>query len=133
MNPAAIPAIQALNQRFFVEFPLEAAHELETLPAADIARTFATHPPSAVLRPWQRLTPDIAGDHVRIGLAGEPGLDEGPGQGTAERAVAAGTGVEMKKRRHGRSSLRRQATRLAGCTEDGLPPVVAPTSFSSGL
>lgn len=60
MSDAARGAIQALNQRFFLEFPLEAAHELETLPAAEIARTFAAHAPSAVLRPWQRLTPDIA-------------------------------------------------------------------------
>ncbi|MGH8663784.1 MAG: magnesium transporter [Burkholderiales bacterium] len=60
MSAAATSAIRALNQRFFVEFPLEAAHELETLPAAEIARTFAAHPPSAVLRPWQRFTPDIA-------------------------------------------------------------------------
>jgi magnesium transporter len=60
VNGSARGAIQALNQRFFVEFPLEAARELETLPAAEIAQTLAAHAPGAVLRPWQRLTPDIA-------------------------------------------------------------------------
>jgi magnesium transporter len=60
MSAGAHSAIQALNQRFFLDFPLEAARELETLPAAEIARTFAAHAPAAVLRPWQRLTPDIA-------------------------------------------------------------------------
>ncbi len=60
MSVAVDSAIQALNQRFFLDFPLEAARELETLPPAEIARTFARHAPSAVLRPWQRLTPDIA-------------------------------------------------------------------------
>jgi magnesium transporter len=60
MSAAASAAMRALNQRFFVEFPLEAARELETLPADEIARAFAAHPPGAVLRPWQRFTPDIA-------------------------------------------------------------------------
>ena len=60
MSAAGDSVIQALDQRFFLDFPLEAARELETLPAGEIARTFARHAPSAVLRPWQRLTPDIA-------------------------------------------------------------------------
>lgn len=60
MSAPASAAMQALNRRFFVDFPLEAARELERLPAAEIARAFALHPPSAVLRPWQRFTPDIA-------------------------------------------------------------------------
>ena len=53
-------ATRALNQRFFLDFPLEAARELETLPPEEIAAALAAHAPPVALRPWQRLTPDVA-------------------------------------------------------------------------
>jgi magnesium transporter len=66
MSPAANSAVQALNERFFIEFPLEAARELETLPVEEIAQTLIAHSPAASLRTWQRLTPDIAASVLRL-------------------------------------------------------------------
>jgi magnesium transporter len=60
MNAAAASAIQALNERYLADFPLEAARELETLPPSEIAQTLSTHTPRAALRAWQRMTPDVA-------------------------------------------------------------------------
>jgi len=60
MNAHAQSAVAALNQRYFLDFPQEAARELENMPVADIAEILSSHPQRAVVRPWQRLTPDIA-------------------------------------------------------------------------
>lgn len=53
-------AIAALNQRYFLDFPQEAARQLEHLSPAEIGELLSSHPPHAAARPWQRLTPDIA-------------------------------------------------------------------------
>jgi magnesium transporter len=65
MSEAAASAIHALNERYLADFPLEAARELETLPAAEIAQTLGVHTPRAALRTWQRLTPDVAAAVLR--------------------------------------------------------------------
>jgi magnesium transporter len=57
--------MQALNERYLADFPLEAARELETLPAAEIAHTLNLHTPRAALRAWQRMTPDVAAAVLR--------------------------------------------------------------------
>ena len=57
---SAQDAITALNQRYFLDFPQEAARQLENLSPAQISELLAKYPPHAALRPWQRLTPDIA-------------------------------------------------------------------------
>ncbi len=56
----ALPAIAALNQRFLVDYPHEAARELEAMTIADAAELLAAQPPRAVVRAWQALMPDIA-------------------------------------------------------------------------
>jgi magnesium transporter len=56
----ALPAVQALNQRFFLDFPLEAAHRLEAMPATEAAELLATQPDHAAIGVWQYLAPDIA-------------------------------------------------------------------------
>lgn len=69
---SAQTAIAALNQRYFLDFPQEAARQLETLPPAEIGELLARYPVHAVVRPWQRLTPDVARavlDHVDARLA----------------------------------------------------------------
>ncbi|MCC6533455.1 MAG: magnesium transporter [Burkholderiales bacterium] len=60
MNALAAAAALALDRRYFADFPHEAARQLESLPAGEIAAVLASHPVSAAVRPWQRLAPDIA-------------------------------------------------------------------------
>jgi magnesium transporter len=60
MNVEALPAAVALNRRYLLDFPHEAARRLEAMPAADIAELLATHPPHAVVRAWSALSADIA-------------------------------------------------------------------------
>jgi magnesium transporter len=60
MSAAAQPALDALTQRYFADFPHEAARQLEALPAEDIAGILTAHPGRAAVRTWQRLAPDIA-------------------------------------------------------------------------
>jgi magnesium transporter len=60
MTGDALPAMVALNQRYLMDFPHEAARQLEAMPARDIADLLALQPPHAVVRAWQSLTPDIA-------------------------------------------------------------------------
>jgi magnesium transporter len=50
----------ALNERFLLDYPREAARELEALPAADGAALLAAAAPRAAVRAWQALTPDVA-------------------------------------------------------------------------
>jgi magnesium transporter len=60
MSDDALPAAAALNQRYLLDYPHEAARQLETEPADRIARILEGLPPHAVVRTWQSLTPDIA-------------------------------------------------------------------------
>jgi magnesium transporter len=67
MTAPAQAAISALNQRYFLDFPQDAARQLESMPAAEIGELLASYPPYAVVRPWQRMAPDTARavlDHV---------------------------------------------------------------------
>lgn len=57
---AALPAVTALTQRYFADFPHEAARHLELLAPEAIAAILAAQPPHHAVRPWQRLAPDIA-------------------------------------------------------------------------
>ena len=60
MSVSAQAAIIALNQRYFLDFPQEAARHLEELAPAQIGELLMRYPPHAAVRPWQRLTPDVA-------------------------------------------------------------------------
>lgn len=60
MSVAALPAVLALNQRFLLDFPHEAARRLEAISAPEAAELLAAQPPHAVVRAWQLLAPDIA-------------------------------------------------------------------------
>lgn len=55
-----LPAVAALNQRFLLDFPHEAARELEAIPADEAAGLLAGLPPRAVVRAWEALSPDVA-------------------------------------------------------------------------
>ena len=55
-------AESALTQRYLLDFPLEAARELESMQAAQAAALLAAQPVHAALRAWQALAPDVARD-----------------------------------------------------------------------
>ena len=72
MTSGALPAVLALNQRYLLDFPHEAARRLEGLPPDDIAELLSAQPPHAVVRAWQFLAPDIAQivlDRLPVSLA----------------------------------------------------------------
>jgi len=60
MTADALPAVIALNQRYLLDFPHEAARRLETMAAQDVGELFSVQPPHAVVRAWEALAPDVA-------------------------------------------------------------------------
>lgn len=58
---SSLPAVLALNRRYFLDYPHEAARQLESLPPQEIADLLAGQAPHAVVRAWQLLAPDVAG------------------------------------------------------------------------
>jgi hypothetical protein len=60
MSAEATGAVAALNERFLLDFPHEAAREIEAMPAEDAAEVLAAAPARAVVRAWQALAPDVA-------------------------------------------------------------------------
>ena len=60
MTADARPAIVALNRRYLLDFPHEAARRLESMPPVEVAELLGAQPPHAVVRTWQALTPDVA-------------------------------------------------------------------------
>lgn len=68
----AASAVAALNRRFLLDYPHEAARRLEAMPVADAAELLATQPPHAAVRAWQALAADVARavlEHVPDALA----------------------------------------------------------------
>jgi magnesium transporter len=60
MSADAAPAVAALTQRFLLDFPGEAARELESMPANEAAALLAPHVLRAVVRAWEALAADFA-------------------------------------------------------------------------
>jgi magnesium transporter len=60
MNAEAASAVAALNQRYLLDYPHEAARQLEAMPPEDVAELLAVPAPHAAARAWQVLAPDIA-------------------------------------------------------------------------
>jgi len=60
MSEEALPAVRALNQRFLLDYPHEAARRLETVSPREIGALLSMQPPHAVVRAWQLLAPDVA-------------------------------------------------------------------------
>ena len=66
MAAEALPAVAALNQRFLLDFPGEAARELEAMPPEDAAQVLAAHAPRAVVCAWEALAPDVAREVLEL-------------------------------------------------------------------
>ena len=60
MSAEAAPAVVALNQRYLLDYPHEAARQLETMPPAEAAELLVLPAPHAAARTWQALAPDVA-------------------------------------------------------------------------
>ena len=60
MAADTLPVVVALNQRYLLDFPHEAARRLEAMPPAEIGELIAAQPPHAVVRAWAALAPDVA-------------------------------------------------------------------------
>jgi magnesium transporter len=56
-----VSVVVALNQRFLLDYPHEAARELESLPAAEAAAVLGEQPRPVVVRAWEVLAADVAG------------------------------------------------------------------------
>jgi magnesium transporter len=56
----ALSAVHALNHRFLLDYPQEAARNLETMPSASIVALLADQPTHIATRVWQALVPDVA-------------------------------------------------------------------------
>ena len=60
MTAEALPAIAALNRRFLLDYPHEAARRLEAMSTIDAATLLAAQPVHAAVRTWQALAADVA-------------------------------------------------------------------------
>ncbi len=60
MTTEALPAVAALNRRFLIDYPHEAARRLEAMSPADAAMLLAAQPVHAAVRTWQALGSDAA-------------------------------------------------------------------------
>lgn len=59
MNAGASTAVEALNLRYLLDYPREAAHHIETMPAEEVSAMLATQPLHAVVPVWHNLASDI--------------------------------------------------------------------------
>jgi magnesium transporter len=59
MNAGAITAIEALNLRYLLDYPREAARHIETMPADEVSAMLATQPLHAVVPVWHNLANDV--------------------------------------------------------------------------
>lgn len=60
MSADAIAATAALGRRYLLDYPREAARQLEKIPAAEAAALLATQPTNVVLPVWQAFSHDVA-------------------------------------------------------------------------
>jgi len=63
---SADAAVSALSQKFLLDYPGEAARELEAMPVEDAAALLATHAPRAAVRAWEALAPDVAREVLEL-------------------------------------------------------------------
>lgn len=64
MNDPATAAIAALDRRFLLDYPWEAARRIESLEPADVLPALAAQNPATLLEAWRRLAPGVAADLI---------------------------------------------------------------------
>ncbi len=60
MSVEVLPAIAALSRRYLLDYPREAARQIEKMPPAEAADLLARQPTHALVRVWQAMTADAA-------------------------------------------------------------------------
>lgn len=60
MSSSAPAIIEQLHERFLLDFPHEAARELDAMAPQDVAALLASHPRRVVTGAWEALAPDVA-------------------------------------------------------------------------
>lgn len=68
--PSTHSAVEALNLRFLLDYPGEAARQLERMDIDAVATLLAQQPPHAVVPVWEQLTSDV--EQAVIGLLPDP-------------------------------------------------------------
>ncbi len=68
--PSTHSAVEALNLRFLLDYPGEAARQLERMNIDAVAALLAQQPPHAVVPVWEQLTSDV--EQAVIGLLPDP-------------------------------------------------------------
>lgn len=66
MNASASAAVAALNLRFLLDYPGEAARRLELMRAEEVAALLAAQPPHAVVPVWEQLASDVEQSVVEL-------------------------------------------------------------------
>ena len=59
MKAETAAAIAALNRRYLLDYPREAAKRLESLPAAEAAELVSAHPVRVIVPVWEHIAPDV--------------------------------------------------------------------------
>jgi magnesium transporter len=99
MTTEALPAVAALNRRFLLDYPHEAARRLESMSIDDAAALLVAQPVHAAVRTWQALGSDVARavlEAVPDALARQLLTDSEP---TASAAVLAQIEPDERERR----------------------------------
>jgi magnesium transporter len=129
----------ALNERFLLDYPREAARELESMPSDEAATFLATVAPRAAVRAWQSLAPDVARavlEHLSDPLAAHLLAEAEP---AASVAALAQLDAEERARRlaHLDAEVSRELAALVAYPEDAagriMDPRVSPLRAGSSV
>lgn len=66
MDDTRQKAIEALNRRFLIDLPWQAAQQIEDMSASEAAAALSTQPATVLIPVFQRLTPNVSADLLRI-------------------------------------------------------------------
>ncbi len=66
MDDTRQKAIEALNRRFLIDLPWQAAQQIEDMPASEAAAALSTQPATVLIPVFQRLTPNVSADLLRM-------------------------------------------------------------------
>ncbi len=65
MPAEVLPAVAALSRRYLLDYPREAARQIEKMAPADAAQLLQRQPANALVRVWQAMTTDAASAALR--------------------------------------------------------------------